>query len=65
MRDGLIVDDTPSARWQQAQAALIGTAPVHLEDGVGAGVDGDGPWNTEPDSPEEPDLGRLNKELTL
>jgi putative ABC transport system ATP-binding protein len=35
MRDGLIIDDSPSPRWMAAQAALAGTAPGPL-DGVDA-----------------------------
>ena len=31
MRDGLIIDDSPSPRMMAAQAALVGTAPI---DGV-------------------------------
>jgi putative ABC transport system ATP-binding protein len=57
MRDGLIIDDGPSARMLAAQNAMIGTA--HLDgDRVGD------TWEAEPPLPKSPDLGHLNEELT-
>jgi putative ABC transport system ATP-binding protein len=54
MRDGVIVDDAPSERMQQAGAALIGTA---APDGVASR------WDPH-FSPSDPELGRPNEELT-
>ncbi len=61
MRDGLIIDDAPSARVAKAQAALIGTAAVA---GIAKrGENGDEYW--EPDfSPGDPELRPSNEELT-
>ncbi len=52
MRDGLIIDDGPSARMKTAQAALMGTAhlgsePVWKTDGSLPDADGVGPFNQE------------------
>jgi putative ABC transport system ATP-binding protein len=52
MRDGLIVDDSPSARIKHS-AALVGTAPV---DGVTSR------WDTDY-TQGDPDLGQANNEL--
>jgi putative ABC transport system ATP-binding protein len=58
MRDGLIIDDSPSPRMAKAQTALIGTAAV-------AGVAGNGDEYWEPEfNPGDPDLRPSNEELT-
>jgi putative ABC transport system ATP-binding protein len=58
MRDGLIIDDSPSPRMQKAQAALIGTAPI------GANDDGNGElWEPAFDAPK-PELRPSSEELT-
>jgi len=54
MRDGLIIDDSPSPRRKKAQAALVGTAPAGAAPGF---------WETDL-SPDEPELGRTNEEMT-
>jgi putative ABC transport system ATP-binding protein len=59
MRDGLIIDDGPSARRMTSSAALLGTAPIPAPlDGVAA------TWETDENLPNDSDLGRLNEELT-
>jgi putative ABC transport system ATP-binding protein len=58
MRDGLIIDDSPSPRALKAKTALIATAAVN-----GPGENGDQYWK--PDfSPADPDLRSSNEELT-
>jgi putative ABC transport system ATP-binding protein len=57
MRDGLIIDDGPSPRLLAAQAALVRTAPAPL-DGVAS------QWEADQDLPNDPELRRLNEELT-
>jgi putative ABC transport system ATP-binding protein len=54
MRDGLIIDDGPSARAQAAQAALVGT--------TGIKPNGE-PWKAD-FQPVEPELRSSNEELT-
>ncbi len=62
MRDGLIVDDSPSQRMRSAQAALIGTA--HLNGPAPAWEAADGQWQAEEPLPKDAELGPLNQELT-
>jgi putative ABC transport system ATP-binding protein len=54
MRDGLIIEDGPSARMKAAQAALIGTAP---------NGETDGRWDSE-FTKSDPELRRPNEEMT-
>jgi putative ABC transport system ATP-binding protein len=57
MRDGLIIDDSPSPRMLAAQETLVGTVPGPLPSV-------DGQWQADDDLPGEAELGRLNEELT-
>ncbi len=57
MRDGLIIDDSPSPRMVAAQKALIGTAHMEVER-VGE------TWEANDPLQKPPDLGHLNEELT-
>jgi len=61
MRDGLIIDDSPSPRMMAAQAAVVGTTPVAAtRDGVGA------QWEADAALSNDPEMGQLNvnEELT-
>jgi putative ABC transport system ATP-binding protein len=55
MRDGLIIDDSPSPRMMAAASALVGTAPV---DGV------DDRWAPPPFDAGKPEIRGSNEELT-
>jgi len=54
MRDGLIIDDSPTLRRNKRQAALVRTAP----DGAAPGF-----WESDL-SPDDPELRRTNEEMT-
>ncbi len=56
MRDGVIIDDSPSPRMKAAAAALVSTAPIQANGEYWDGKD-------QP-LPEQTELGHLNEELT-